>query len=121
MKQILQSIKTGSTKIFDIPIPHVSDGSLLIQTNKTLISPGTERMLIEFGKAGWLKKARHQPDKVRMVLDKIKTDGFQPTIETLRGKLDQPLPLGYCNVGIVASFGKIADSNLISRTFFNLM
>ncbi len=63
-------------------------------------------MLVEFGKAGWIEKARHQPDKVRMVLEKIKTDGLQPTIETVFNKLDQPLPLGYCNVGVVAALGK---------------
>jgi len=63
-------------------------------------------MLVEFGKAGWLEKARQQPDKVRMVLDKIKTDGLQPTIESVFNKLDQPLPLGYCNVGRIIECGK---------------
>jgi len=62
-------------------------------------------MLVEFGKAGWIDKARQQPDKVRMVLDKIKTDGLQPTLEAVFNKLDQPLPLGYCNVGRVAELG----------------
>jgi threonine dehydrogenase-like Zn-dependent dehydrogenase len=62
-------------------------------------------MLVEFGKANWLDKARQQPDKVRMVLEKIRTDGLQPTIEAVFRKLDQPLPLGYCNVGRVAGFG----------------
>ncbi len=120
MKQILQSLKTGSTEIVEIPIPRVSEGSLLIQTNKTLVSSGTERMLIEFGKAGWLEKARQQPDKVRMVLDKIKTDGLQPTIESVLSKLDQPLPLGYCNVGKVASFGdNVSGFNVGDRVVSN--
>jgi predicted dehydrogenase/threonine dehydrogenase-like Zn-dependent dehydrogenase len=78
---------------------------LLIQSTNTLVSAGTERMLVEFGKAGWIEKARQQPDKVRMVLDKIKTDGLQPTIEAVFNKLDQPLPMGYCNVGRVARVG----------------
>ncbi|MDX9768265.1 MAG: bi-domain-containing oxidoreductase, partial [Ectothiorhodospiraceae bacterium] len=68
-------------------------------------SAGTERMLVEFGKAGWIDKARQQPDKVRMVLDKIRTDGLLPTIEAVFNKLDQPLPLGYCNVGTVMETG----------------
>jgi predicted dehydrogenase/threonine dehydrogenase-like Zn-dependent dehydrogenase len=105
MKQIMQSLKTGATEVAEIPLPRVSRGSLLIQTSKTLISAGTERMLIEFGKAGWLEKVRQQPDKVRLVLDKINTDGLQPTIETVLNKLDQPLPLGYCNVGKVLLIG----------------
>ena len=105
MKQILQSLKTGSTKVTEVPVPNVSSRSLLIKTSKTLVSSGTERMLVEFGKAGWINKARQQPDKVKMVLDKISTDGLKPTIESVYNKLDQPLPLGYCNVGIVHEVG----------------
>ena len=105
MKQVIQSLKTGSTEVIEIPIPCPSAGSLLIKTSRTLISAGTERMLVEFGKAGWVKKARQQPDKVKMVLDKISTDGLKPTIEAVFNKLDQPLPLGYCNVGVIHEVG----------------
>lgn len=105
MKQILQSLKTGSTEITEIPCPSVKHGQLLIRTSTTLVSAGTERMLVDFGKAGLIKKARQQPDKVRMVLDKIKTDGLMPTLEAVLNKLDQPLPMGYCNVGVVVEIG----------------
>jgi predicted dehydrogenase/threonine dehydrogenase-like Zn-dependent dehydrogenase len=105
MKQILQSLKTGATEVADVPCPAVGRGKLLIGTTRTLVSAGTERMLIEFGKAGWVDKARQQPDKVRMVLDKIKTDGLLPTVDAVFNKLDQPLPLGYCNVGRVMDVG----------------
>ena len=105
MKQIIQSLKTGQTKVEEIPIPYSSPGSLLIKTSKTLISTGTERMLVEFGKAGLLKKASQQPEKVKMVLDKVFTDGLKTTIESVFNKIDQPLPLGYCNVGIVHETG----------------
>ena len=105
MKQIIQSLKTGQTKVEEIPIPYSSSGSLLIKTSKTLISTGTERMLVEFGKAGLLKKASQQPEKVKMVLDKVFTDGLKTTIESVFNKIDQPLPLGYCNVGIVHETG----------------
>ena len=105
MKQILQSLKTGSTEVAEVPCPAVKRGQLLIRSSHTLVSAGTERMLVEFGKANWLEKARQQPDKVRMVLDKIKTDGLMPTVEAVFNKLDQPLPLGYCNVGSVLEAG----------------
>jgi predicted dehydrogenase/threonine dehydrogenase-like Zn-dependent dehydrogenase len=105
MKQILQSLKTGQTEVAEVPCPSSRRGHLLIRTSRTLVSAGTERMLVEFGKAGWLEKARQQPDKVRMVLDKIKTDGLMPTLEAVFNKLDQPLPLGYCNVGTVLQPG----------------
>ena len=110
MKQILQSLRDGETTIADIPVPSVGRGQLLISTSHTLVSAGTERMLVDFGKSGWIQKARQQPDKVRLVLDKIRTDGLQPTVEAVFSKLDQPLPLGYCNVGTVAEAGPGATS-----------
>ena len=105
MKQIIQFLKTGITEVADIPAPQVSPGSLLIKTSKTLVSAGTERMLVEFSKSGLVEKAIKQPDKVKMVLDKIRTDGLQPTFERIFNYLDQPLPLGYCNVGRVFELG----------------
>lgn len=105
MKQILQSLKTGTTEVAEVPCPAVKRGQLLIRSSHTLVSAGTERMLVEFGKASYIDKARQQPDKVRMVLDKIRTDGLMPTVEAVFNKLDQPLPLGYCNVGTVLEAG----------------
>lgn len=101
MKQILQNLKNGVTEVVEVPCPSPGPGQLLIRTTRSLVSVGTERMLIDFGKAGLMAKALQQPDKVRMVLDKIKTDGLLPTVEAVRNKLDQSLPLGYCNVGLV--------------------
>ncbi len=98
MKQILQSLKTGQTIHEDIPCPSVKPGHLLVRTSMSLVSTGTEKILVDFGKANLIDKARRQPDKVKMVLDKVKTDGFMPTLEAVRSKLDQPLPMGYCNV-----------------------
>ncbi|UTW67114.1 bi-domain-containing oxidoreductase [bacterium SCSIO 12643] len=105
MKQILQSFKTGVTELAELPAPRVSNGQVLIQTTRSLVSLGTERMLVEFGKASLISKARQQPDKVKMVLDKIKAEGLMPTLETVFNKLEQPLPLGYCNVGKVIEVG----------------
>ena len=105
MKQILQSLKTGITEVADVPAPGARRGSVLIRTSRTLISAGTERMLVDFGKANLLDKARQQPDKVKMVLDKVRTDGVLPTLQSVRNKLDQPLALGYCNVGRVMDVG----------------
>jgi predicted dehydrogenase/threonine dehydrogenase-like Zn-dependent dehydrogenase len=105
MKQVLQNLKDGSTEVAEVPCPRVGAGQLLIRTTRTLVSAGTERMLVDFGKAGFIDKARQQPDKVRMVLDKVRTDGLIPTIQAVRNKLDQPLPMGYCNVGEVVDVG----------------
>lgn len=106
MKQIIQDLKSGKTILEEVPVPQVKAGYVLIKTTRTLVSLGTERMLVEFGKANLIDKARQQPDKVKQVLDKIKTDGLQPTLEAVFNKLGQPLPLGYCNVGKVVEVGR---------------
>ena len=106
MKQILQNIRNGETQLADVPAPKVQPGSLLIATRRSVVSAGTERMLVEFGKANWLQKARQQPDKVRMVLDKVRTDGLASTVEAVRSKLDTPIPLGYANAGVVLAVGE---------------
>lgn len=101
MLQIFQDLRNGETSLIDIPMPLAIEGHLSIKTKMTVVSVGTERMLVNFGKAGYLQKAKQQPDKVKMVVNKIKTDGLLPTYEAVTSKLDQPLPLGYCNAGVV--------------------
>ena len=105
MKQIFQSLKTGITEVVEAPCPVAGTGQLLVRTSRTLISAGTERMLVDFGRAGFVGKARQQPDRVRDVFEKVTTDGLQPTLEAVLSKLDQPLALGYCNVGTVLEAG----------------
>jgi predicted dehydrogenase len=105
MKQVLQTLQSGATQLAEVPAPSAVAGGILIHTTTSLVSAGTERMLVEFGKANWLDKARQQPDKVRMVLDKVRTDGLAVTVEAVQSKLDQPLAPGYCNVGRVAELG----------------
>lgn len=99
----------GGTTITEAPAPKVSSEHVLIHTTCSLISAGTERMLVGFGKASYLDKARQQPDKVKMVMEKVATDGLMTTIEAVQSKLAQPLPLGYCNVGVVAEVGAGVD------------
>jgi len=106
MKQIIQDLKSGATLLEEVPDPQVKAGAVLIKTTHSLVSLGTERMLVEFGKASLIEKARQQPDRVKQVLDKMKTDGILPTLEAVFNKLSQPLPLGYCNVGIIEAVGK---------------
>ena len=107
MKQILQNLGNGETLLADVPCPRRGSGNLLIQSTRTLVSLGTEKMLIDFGKSGLIAKARSQPDKVRQVLQKVRTDGLKTTLEAVRSKLDTPIPLGYCNVGRIVE----ADAN----------
>lgn len=118
MKQILQNLKNGDSFIEEVPQPINRSGSLLIKTSKSLVSAGTERMLIDFGKANPIQKAKQQPDKVKQVMEKVKTDGLMPTMDAVRNKLDTPLPLGYCNVGSVLE-STVEDFNEDDRVVSN--
>ena len=120
MKQLIQNLKTGETLLEDVPTPQVRRGQVLIQTSRSLVSLGTERMLVEFGKANLLAKARQQPDRVKQVVEKIQSDGLRPTLEAVFRKLDQPLPLGYCNVGTVVAVGEgVTDLRIGDRVVSN--
>lgn len=105
MKQIIQDLKSGDTILEEVPVPQIKRGHVLIKTQRTLVSLGTEKMLVNFGKANFIDKARQQPDKVKQVLQKIQSDGLKPTLETVFRKLGEPLPLGYCNAGEVIGVG----------------
>lgn len=105
MLQIIQDLQSGDTILAEVPAPTLHPGQVLIRTHRSLVSLGTERMLVEFGKANWIEKARQQPEKVRQVLDKVKTDGLKPTMDAVFRKLGEPLPLGYCNAGEVIGVG----------------
>lgn len=106
MKQLIQNFKTGETILEEIPVPQVRKGCILIKTSRSLVSLGTEKMLVEFGRANFIDKARQQPEKVKQVFNKIKADGFKPTFDAISRKLSEPIPLGYCNVGEVVGIGE---------------
>ena len=105
MKQILQNLGSGETLLADVPCPALRSGSLLLESRASLVSLGTEKMLVDFGKGGWIAKARSQPEKVKQVLQKIRTDGLFATVDAVQAKLDQPIALGYSNVGTVCEIG----------------
>lgn len=106
MKVLLQSLKNGSIQLADVPAPNVCKGNILIKTSLSLISAGTERMLVEFGRDNFINKAIKQPDKVKQVVDKVKNDGVFSTYQSVSDKLDQPIQLGYSNVGEVIEVGE---------------
>lgn len=109
MKQVFQDLKKGTVYLADVPAPICRPGCALIVTRRSLVSAGTERMLVEFAKGSLIQKARSQPDKVRQVLQKARTDGIAATLDAVRSKLDQPMPLGYCNAGRVVEVGPGVD------------
>lgn len=120
MKQVLQNLSNGETLVTEVPAPAPTAQRLLVQSRKTLISAGTEKMLVEFGQSGLIGKAKAQPEKVKQVLDKIRTDGLLPTLDAVFSKLGEPLPLGYCNAGVVKHVGaQVTDLEVGDRVVSN--
>lgn len=109
MKQLMQSVRTGETVVAELPAPRMSHNSVLVQTAISLVSAGTERMVVEFANKGLLAKARSRPDLVRQVIDKAKREGLLTTLEAVRNRLDQPMALGYSSAGIVLDVGRDVD------------
>ena len=105
MRTVLQSLKTGEIEVVEAPKPTTPRGHVLIETRRTLISAGTERMLLEFGKGNLIQKALQQPDKVKQTINKLRADGLWPTLDAVKSKLDQPIQMGYCNAGVVREVG----------------
>jgi predicted dehydrogenase/threonine dehydrogenase-like Zn-dependent dehydrogenase len=106
MKQLALHLRTGKILLMEVPIPIARRGCLLIKTRKSLISAGTERMLVGFSKASLLSKAILAPEKLNLVMDKIRSDGFRRTLLSVSGKLDELIPLGYCQTGEVIEVGE---------------
>jgi len=106
MKQLLQNIKDGKTLIEEIPTPTPHDGQALVRVHASLVSAGTERMVVEFAEKSLVGKARSRPDLVKQVLEKAKREGVLPTLQAAFNRLDQPMPLGYSSAGEIVALGK---------------
>lgn len=106
MKQLVLHLRSGEVVLEDVPSRRPGPNEVCIQTQRSVISPGTERMLLDFGRAGLIERARLQPEKVQQALNKLRQDGVMPTLEAIYRKLDAPMPLGYCNAGVVIEAGE---------------
>lgn len=106
MKQLIQSYKTGELGVFDVPVPLCHENGILVETNASLVSAGTEKMIVEIAKKSLLGKARARPDLLRQVLDKMKKEGVLNTLEKVFARLDTPIPLGYSCAGKVLEVGR---------------
>ncbi len=106
MKQLLQNIKNGQTVIEEVPIPTPREGQALVKVAASLVSAGTERMVVEFAEKSLVGKARSRPDLVKQTLDKAKREGVMPTVQAVFNRLDQPMALGYSSAGTIVALGK---------------
>ncbi|MBK9504839.1 MAG: bi-domain-containing oxidoreductase [Bacteroidetes bacterium] len=120
MKQLIQHLQSGKTTLEEVPIPAVKNGYIVVRSIYSLVSTGTEKMLVEFSKASIINKVRQNPDRVEQVLNKISSDGLIPTLDAVFRKLEEPMPLGYCNLGVVTAVGEgVNDFKIGDRVISN--
>ncbi len=105
MKQILQHMNDGKTIVEEVPVPVARSRTALVKTSTSLVSAGTERMLVDFAEKNLIGKATSRPDLVRQVIAKAQREGLLPTLEAAFNKLEQPMPLGYSSAGTIIEVG----------------
>jgi predicted dehydrogenase/threonine dehydrogenase-like Zn-dependent dehydrogenase len=134
MKQVVQSAKSGKLSLREVPDPRVRRGHLLVRTKSSLISAGTERMVVQFARKSLAAKAKARPDLVRKVFEKAQRDGIAATIRAVMARLDEPLPLGYSAAAEIVALGEhtegqfrigqrvaIAGAGLANHADFNVV
>ncbi|GAB4491962.1 MAG: bi-domain-containing oxidoreductase [Anaerolineales bacterium] len=109
MKQLLQNLRDGKTTIEEVPIPTPRAGQALVRVAASLVSAGTERMVVEFAEKSLVGKARSRPDLVKQVLNKMAREGLLPTLQATFNRLDNPMPLGYSSAGVITALGAGMD------------
>tara|TARA_B100000242_G_scaffold278936_1_gene237019 strand:- start:9957 stop:12032 length:2076 start_codon:yes stop_codon:yes gene_type:complete len=102
MKILTQNLKSGKTNILEVPSPSINSNKIRVINKFSLISTGTESTIVNFGKASWINKAKQQPDRVKDVINKIKSSGLGDTIRAIKNKLNYPMPMGYASVGTIS-------------------
>ena len=109
MKQLIQNFKTGELKIEEVPVPAIKKGGVIVRNHASLISAGTDKLMITLAEKSLAGKAKERPDLVKQVLDKVKSEGIVSTFRKVMGQLDTPMPLGYSCAGVVVEVGGDAD------------
>jgi len=105
IKAVFQNFGDGKVSLEDVPAPALKSGSVLVATVNSLVSAGTEKLMIDLGRKSLVGKAKERPDLVKKVLAKVRTDGLIPTFQAVRTRLDSPVPMGYSLSGIVLEVG----------------
>lgn len=106
MKQMFLMVDNGSVEIIETPYPTVKDNFVIVETEYSLVSAGTERSLTAFGGKNLIQKCLERPDQVKKVTEKMSTDGVITTVKAAFTKLGEPMPMGYTGVGTVVECGR---------------
>ena len=109
MKQIVQNYRSGELRIEEVPVPLCKADGVLVHNMYSLISVGTEKLMIDMAKKSIVGKAMARPDLVRLVYQTAKREGIINTFKEAMNRLDEPVPLGYSSAGVVIEVGKGAE------------
>lgn len=109
MRQVVQSLDHGVVRVVEVPLPRVSPHQVLVRVEASLISAGTERSKVELGQSSLLEKARHRPQDVKKVLDRVRREGLLDTYKMVQGRLEAASPLGYSCAGVVERVGELVQ------------
>lgn len=109
MKQVIQNYRTGKLEVAEVPVPAIRPGGVLVQNINSLVSVGTEKLMIELARKSLIRKARARPDLVRQMIEKVRTEGLMETYHAAMSRLDSPVPLGYSCAGEVIEVGEGVD------------
>jgi predicted dehydrogenase/threonine dehydrogenase-like Zn-dependent dehydrogenase len=113
MKQVIQNFRSGELKVDEVPETICQSGGILVSNAASLISAGTEKMVIDLANKSLVGKARERPDLVRQVINKLRRDGLMSTILTVKARLETPLALGYSCAGTVREVGQGAEEFIV--------
>jgi predicted dehydrogenase/threonine dehydrogenase-like Zn-dependent dehydrogenase len=105
MRQLLQNMRDGKAVVETVPVPTVRPGTALVRTAASLVSAGTERMVVEFAEKSLVGKARSRPDLTKQVLERARREGLLSTVQSAFSRLDQPMALGYSSAGTIVALG----------------
>jgi len=106
MKQIIQNFKTGKISLKELPSPALQGGGILVKTVNSLISIGTEKLMLDLARKNIVAKAIDRPDQAKQVIEKVRKEGLKTTYQKVLNRLEEPKPLGYSRCGEVIGVGK---------------
>src|SRR5438552_9048195 len=105
MLQVSQNVKNGELALKEVPPPALLPGGVLVRTGASLISAGTEKVVIDLGQKSLLGKAKARPELVRQIIGKARSQGIINTFHNVMSKMERPMPLGYSAAGIIEQVG----------------
>jgi hypothetical protein len=108
VKQVVQDFRTGNVRLVEVPPPALRARCVRVRTVASVVSPGTERMLVALARRSLVGKAKDRPDLVARVWRKLKRDGLASALRTVKDRLGAPVPLGYAAAGVVTDAGDVA-------------